>query len=55
MPIIKFDTLMLGVIQLSTVGGAIENLVREERRAVLEIFFLAAIVSWFCCRSCWPT
>ncbi len=44
MPIVKFET-VLGVVQLSTVGGAIERLVREERRAVLEIFFLAAIVS----------
>ena len=43
-PIVKFNT-VLGVLHLSTVGGAIERLVREERRAVIEIFFLAAIVS----------
>ena len=44
MPITKYKAI-LGVLQLSTVGGAIDGLVREERRAVLEIFFLAAIVS----------
>lgn len=44
MPVVKFDT-VLGVLHLSTVGGAIERLVREERRAIVEIFFLAAIVS----------
>ena len=43
-PITRADSI-LGVLQLSTVGGAIERLVTEERRAVLEIFFLAAIVS----------
>ncbi|MEO1493576.1 MAG: stimulus-sensing domain-containing protein [Pseudomonadota bacterium] len=36
---------ILGVLQLSTVGGDIERFVSEEKKAVLEIFFLAAIVS----------
>ena len=36
---------IVGVLQLSTRGGAIELFVREERRAVLEVFFLASIVS----------
>ena len=36
---------IIGVLQLSTVGGDIERFVREERKSVLEIFILAAIVS----------
>ncbi len=44
MPVTRLRA-VLGVLQLSTVGGAIERFVREEKRAVLEIFFLAAIVS----------
>ncbi|MEM7059135.1 MAG: stimulus-sensing domain-containing protein [Pseudomonadota bacterium] len=44
MPIRKLKAI-LGVLHLSTVGGDIERFLREERKAVLEIFFLAAIVS----------
>ena len=44
MPVVKYER-VLGVLHLSTVGGAIERLVHEERRAIIEIFFLAAIVS----------
>ncbi|MEM7191025.1 MAG: stimulus-sensing domain-containing protein [Pseudomonadota bacterium] len=44
MPITRLKAI-LGVLQLSTAGGAVQEFAREERRAVLEIFFLAAIVS----------
>ncbi|MEM1159574.1 MAG: stimulus-sensing domain-containing protein [Pseudomonadota bacterium] len=44
MPITRLKAIM-GVLQLSTAGGAIQEFAREERQAVLEIFFLAAIVS----------
>ncbi len=36
---------ILGVLQLSTVGGDIERFVEDERKAVMQVFFLAAIVS----------
>lgn len=44
MPIREVHAIM-GVLHLSTAGGNIERFVREERKAVLEVFFLAAIVS----------
>ncbi|MFK7943621.1 MAG: stimulus-sensing domain-containing protein [Paracoccaceae bacterium] len=44
MPVRKLQAIM-GVLQLSTRGGDIERFVREERRAVLEVFALASIVS----------
>ncbi len=44
MPVTQLKSI-LGVLQLSTVGGDIERFVNEEKKAVLEIFFLAAIVS----------
>src|SRR5690606_1265042 len=36
---------IIGVLQLSTVGGEVERFVLEERKSVLEIFVLAAMVS----------
>lgn len=44
MPVTQLKAIM-GVLQLSTVGGDIERFLQEERKAVLEVFFLAAIVS----------
>ena len=44
MPVTQLKAIM-GVLQLSTVGGDIERFLLEERKAVLEVFFLAAIVS----------
>ena len=44
MPVTRLKAIM-GVLQLSTVGGDIERFLLEERKAVLEVFFLAAIVS----------
>lgn len=44
MPITKLKAI-LGVLHLSTVGGDIEIFLLEERKAMMEIFFLAAIVS----------
>jgi len=44
MPVTQLKAIM-GVLQLSTVGGDIERFVNEEKKAVLEVFFLAAIVS----------
>lgn len=44
MPITRLKAIM-GVLQLSTVGGDIERFVEDERKAVMEVFFLAAIVS----------
>jgi two-component system sensor histidine kinase ChvG len=36
---------IIGVLQLSTIGGEIERFVREERKTLLELFLVAAIVS----------
>lgn len=44
LPVTQLKAIM-GVLQLSTVGGDIERFVEDERKAVMEVFFLAAIVS----------
>ncbi|MEM7210300.1 MAG: stimulus-sensing domain-containing protein [Pseudomonadota bacterium] len=44
LPVTRLKAIM-GVLQLSTVGGDIERFVEDERKAVVEVFFLAAIVS----------
>ncbi|MGD1923407.1 MAG: stimulus-sensing domain-containing protein [Paracoccaceae bacterium] len=44
LPITRLKAIM-GVLQLSTVGGDIESFVEDERKAVMEVFFLASIVS----------
>ena len=44
LPVTKLKAIM-GVLQLSTVGGDIERFVDDERKAVIEVFFLASIVS----------
>lgn len=44
MPIKRLKAIV-GVLQLSTRGGDIEYFITQERQAILEVFFLAAIVS----------
>ncbi|MEM9060095.1 MAG: stimulus-sensing domain-containing protein [Pseudomonadota bacterium] len=44
LPVTRLKAIM-GVLQLSTVGGDIERFVDDERKAVMEVFFLASIVS----------
>ena len=44
LPVTQLKAIM-GVLQLSTIGGDIERFVEDERKAVMEVFFLAAIVS----------
>ena len=44
MPVTRFKA-VLGVLQLSTEGGVIEDFVIEERRTLLEVFLLATLVS----------
>lgn len=44
LPVRRFHA-VLGVLQLSTQGGEIERFVEAERRAVLQVFFIAAMVS----------
>ena len=44
LPVTRLKAIM-GVLQLSTVGGDIERFVEDERKAVIEVFFLASIVS----------
>ncbi|MEM6904570.1 MAG: stimulus-sensing domain-containing protein, partial [Pseudomonadota bacterium] len=44
MPVRRFKT-VLGVLQLSTEGGAINEILRNERLKILQVFFMATIVS----------
>ena len=44
MPVTRLKAIM-GVLHLSTMGGEVERLLAAERRAILEVFFLAAMVS----------
>ncbi|MEM7671384.1 MAG: stimulus-sensing domain-containing protein, partial [Pseudomonadota bacterium] len=44
MPVRQFKT-VLGVLQLSTEGGAINEILRNERLKILQVFFVATVVS----------
>ncbi|MEL6476324.1 MAG: stimulus-sensing domain-containing protein [Pseudomonadota bacterium] len=44
LPVRQFKT-VLGVLQLSTEGGAINEILRNERLKILQVFFVATIVS----------